>query len=251
MKNLILLVIIVGVVGVGYFISAGKNSFVFQNQKSPNPARQEIISSPKGIDSSKITKEEAIEKVKALPEVKDYLKRVPSGIIEVDNELEGEYNIHIYELKDGHSATFNWYTVDIKTGKPVAQFDLGEAKETSVAKGTVTGKLCYPSEVLPQGVIEAKRLSDLKIFILDYGGSEAGGGNNYEFPLEDGSYYLRYKVAENLIGYSTTICPTGQEETCGDTKIRVLRKAEVKTGQAVSDYNLCDFYYHSSNAPKF
>jgi len=71
--------------------------------------------------------------------------------------------------------------------------------------------------------------------------------------IEEGDYYLRYNIqgAGNFIGYSTTICPTGQEESCGDKKPRVLRKAEVKPGEIFSDYDLCNYYYQDSNAPKF
>src|SRR3989344_1413917 len=148
-----------------------------------------------------MTENQAIENVKKLPEVQDYLQRVPNGRVEVDNELEGEYNVHVYELKDGHSATFNWYTVSIKSGQPEAQFESGNAQESSTTKGTVTGKLCYPSEYLPEGIVEAKRLSDQKVFILNYGGSEAGEGNSYEVPLEDGGYYFRYKTKTDLSGY--------------------------------------------------
>ena len=160
-----------------------------------------------------------MENVKKLPEVQQYLKDVPNGKVEVDNEDEGEYNVHVYEVKNGHTATFNWYTVSIKSGKPEAQFDLGDQdKETSTSKGTVTGKLCYPSEVLPEGVIEAKRIEDGKVFILDHGGSEDERGTNYKIKLEEGDYYLRYKTKSNFLGYSTTVCPTGKEESCGDTK---------------------------------
>lgn len=243
MKNLILLLVIVVIIGAGYY--------AYQSQKSSEVSIQDTTSTAENTGSSKITTEQARMVVQNLPEVQEYLKNVPKALVEVDNEEEGEYNVHVYEVKNGHTATFNWYTVDIKTGKPVAQFELGNAQESSTAKGTVTGKLCYPSEVLPEGTIEAKRLSDGKIFILNYGGSEAGEGNKYEFPLEDGDYYLRYRTKADLMGYSTTVCPTGNEETCGDTKTRIIRKAEVKTGQTASGYDLCDFYHDASNAPKF
>ncbi|MBI4039860.1 hypothetical protein HY389_00710, partial [Candidatus Daviesbacteria bacterium] len=181
--------------------------------------------------------------VKKLPEVQDYLKGVPSGKVEVDNESEGEYNVHVYEIKNGHTATFNWYLVSIKDGKVKEQFP--------TTQGIVSGKLCYPSEVVPKGTVEAKRLSDEKVFSLNHGGSSDAAGPNYTFKLDQGDYYLRYKVAEKLIGYSTTVCPTGQEESCGDTKPRILTKVEVKLGETVSGYNLCDYYYKDSNAPKF
>lgn len=67
--------------------------------------------------STKISRGMAVEKVKKLPEVQLYLKDVPNGKVEVDNEAEGEYNVHVYEIKNGHTATFNWYRVSIKSGE--------------------------------------------------------------------------------------------------------------------------------------
>lgn len=71
---------------------------------------------PIEIGSTKISRDLAVENVKKLHEVQDYLKNVPNGKVEVDNELEGEYNVHVYETKDGHTATFNWFSVNIKNG---------------------------------------------------------------------------------------------------------------------------------------
>lgn len=197
------------------------------------------------IASTKISRQLAVDNVKKLPEVQEYLKDVPNGRVEVDNELEGEYNVHVYEVKDGHTATFNWYRVSIKSGEIRPEFS-AESKT-----GTISGKLCYPSEVLPKGRLEVKNISTGKIDYEDYPGSENGGSDTYSFQLEEGDYHIRYKVADNLIGYSTTVCPTGQEETCGDTKQRVSRKAEVKVGETISGYDLCDYYYKDSGAPKF
>lgn len=201
---------------------------------------------PIEIASTKISRELAVEKVKNLPEVQEYLKNVPNGKVEVDNEDEGEYNVHVYEVKNGHTATFNWYRVSIKSGEVRPEFEIEQSQT-----GTVMGKLCYPSEVLPKGKIEAKRLSDGEIFVQDYKGSLAQKPEPYAFELEEGDYYLRYYVAENLIGYSTTVCPTGKEETCGDKKPRELVKAVVEPGGEVSHYDLCDYYYNDSNTPKF
>ncbi|OGC54519.1 hypothetical protein A3B64_04965 [candidate division WWE3 bacterium RIFCSPLOWO2_01_FULL_37_24] len=71
---------------------------------------------------SEISRQQAVENVKNLPEVKEYLKNVPNGKVEVDNELEGEYNVHVYEVKDEHTATFNWYRVSIKSGEIRSEF---------------------------------------------------------------------------------------------------------------------------------
>lgn len=204
------------------------------------------------VSTTGMSQNQAVENVKSRPEVQDYLKRVPNGRVEVDNKSEGEYKVHVYEIKDGHTATFNWYYVSIKSGevRPEFEFEI-EEEESSAPKGTVTGKLCYPSEYLPKGLIEAKRPSDSSIFAIDYPGSENGGKNTYSIDLEEGEYYLRYAISPQFLGYKTTVCPTGQEETCGDTKPRELVKISVKPGQTITGYDLCDFYYKDSNAPKF
>lgn len=72
--------------------------------------------------NTRISKDEAVAKVKALPEVSDYLKRVPNGLIAVNGEEEDTYMIQVYEFKDNHTATFNWYDVDKNTGEVEKQF---------------------------------------------------------------------------------------------------------------------------------
>lgn len=64
------------------------------------------------------SKNSAVAKVSALPEVSEYLRAVPSGRIVIDHEDKetNSYLIRVYEIKDGHTATFNWYTVDKTTG---------------------------------------------------------------------------------------------------------------------------------------
>src|SRR3990170_5108193 len=78
-----------------------------------------------------ISPEEAVEKVKSRKEVIDYLKRVPNAIIQAQSTTgeEDSYRIQVYEVKDGHTATFNWYTVDKKTVEVVAEFDFEEGAE--------------------------------------------------------------------------------------------------------------------------
>lgn len=70
-----------------------------------------------------ITKEGAIVKVKAISEVADYLRRVPQGRVEAGSEEDNSYLIQVYEIKDGHTATFNWYKVDKTTGEVEKEFD--------------------------------------------------------------------------------------------------------------------------------
>ena len=83
------------------------------------------------IASTKISRKQAVENVRNLPEVQEFLKNVPNGRVAVDNELEGEYNVHVYEVKNDHTATFNWYRVSINSGevKPEFQFDFDQEQE--------------------------------------------------------------------------------------------------------------------------
>lgn len=69
-----------------------------------------------------ISKEEATAKVKALSEVIDYLKRVPNGLVLVNGEEDNAYLVQAYEIKEGHTATFNWYKVNKSTGEVKKEF---------------------------------------------------------------------------------------------------------------------------------
>jgi len=69
-----------------------------------------------------ITEEMAVANVKSLPEVVDYLERVPNGQVAVNGEEDTTYLVQVYEIKDGHTATFNWYQVDKTTGEVKKEF---------------------------------------------------------------------------------------------------------------------------------
>ena len=65
----------------------------------------------------------AISEVKKLPEVQRFLQDVPGGKVDVaSNNDKGFYLIQTYEIKDGHTATFNWYRVDKKSFKVTPEF---------------------------------------------------------------------------------------------------------------------------------
>ena len=83
-----------------------------------------ILKSLKFIDTENTTlsKEDAVAKVKTLAEVKDYLMRVPNGLVAVNGEENGSYLIQVYEVKNDHTATFNWYTVNKITGEAKKEF---------------------------------------------------------------------------------------------------------------------------------
>lgn len=236
--SLIPLVVIIGIIVAGVIFDLQRDNSILLDQLSE-------------IGSTKISRQLAVDNVKKLPEVQKYLKEVPNGKVEVDNELDGEYNVHVYEVKNGHTATFNWYKVSIKSGEVRSEFPTEQVeKSPKIPTGTISGKICYPSEVVPKGKLEVKRLLDGYIISEDYPGS-TGTKPVYSFQLEPGDYYIRYNIDDKSFGYSTTVCPTGNETTCADTKQRVPVMAVVKTDQELKNYDLCDYYYKDSNAPKF
>ena len=123
-----------------------------------------------------------------------------------------------------------------------------------IQTGTVSGKLCYPSEFLPEGQIVAKNTETDKIVNQDYPGSSEGGKNGYTITLPEGIYKIRYEAnidGKVSSGYHTTVCPTGSEITCADTNSRVVVPVKITKDRAVENHDLCDFYYQQESKPQF
>lgn len=70
----------------------------------------------------------AVDKVKNLREVQEFLQITKNGLVELDHEDKetNSYVIHVYEIKDNHTATFNWYYVNKATGEITKEFDFSE-----------------------------------------------------------------------------------------------------------------------------
>lgn len=76
--------------------------------------------------TSKLTQQKVIELVKNRKEVKEYLIHVPKGIVTIDhkNNDNNSWIIHVFEIVNNHTATFNWYEVKKNTGKVEIMFDI-------------------------------------------------------------------------------------------------------------------------------
>jgi len=67
--------------------------------------------------------EKAIEIVWRRPEVKKWLAQFPKGTSKLgghpsataDHDKGSVYSVHVYEDLPDHTATFNWYKVNVKT----------------------------------------------------------------------------------------------------------------------------------------
>ena len=121
---------------------------------------------------------------------------------------------------------------------------------SGVATGIISGKLCYPSQFLPEGAIEAKSTVNNTVVSESYAGTEGGAGNTYELAVPAGTYILRYKAGE-LYGYHTDVCPTGIEPSCAAANARENIKVEVAAKSTVTGIDLCDFYYSEETNPGF
>ncbi|MDO8648996.1 MAG: hypothetical protein Q7R81_04410 [Candidatus Peregrinibacteria bacterium] len=72
-----------------------------------------------------ISQEAAIEVVRNRPEVVKFESTlVKAGTVaHIDAQSEDkEWLVQVYEVKGGHTATFNWYRVDKKTGQISTEF---------------------------------------------------------------------------------------------------------------------------------
>ena len=129
--GLIILAAVLILAVTGLVLLKSKNTLQ-NNEALPaiNNSSKELSSSPQP-STILISPEEAVEKVKSRKEVIAYLKRVPNAIIQAQSTTDEEdsYRIQVYEIKDEHTATFNWYTVDKKTGEVVTEFDFEEGAE--------------------------------------------------------------------------------------------------------------------------
>jgi len=113
---------------------------------------------------------------------------------------------------------------------------------------TVSGKLCYPSEYLPQGNIVAKDIETKELFTQKYPGSDNGGKSTFDMELPEGTYIFRYEAGVNenkpdefLAGYYTQ-CATITDRGCLDTEHQLIQ-VQVSNQSVAESISLCDFYY--------
>jgi hypothetical protein len=113
--------------------SVGSINLPSSNLPSASILQTTTPSNENPVITKNVSEQDAINLVKNLPEVKKWLSLFaqPDGsnpktggkpVIELGSKNENTYFIHVYELLSDHSATFNWYDVDIKTGNIKPEF---------------------------------------------------------------------------------------------------------------------------------
>lgn len=85
------------------------------NDKKSNVESNIVESNSNGQENKKGYTNEELVKLAG-----DYYEKINSKkapIVEVDHTEGDNVIIHLYEMVDNHTATFDWYTVDKNTGK--------------------------------------------------------------------------------------------------------------------------------------
>lgn len=82
-----------------------------------------ILFLPRPLANNLISSEKAAELVKALPEVQAFLQETGGHVTaQTGSPNEAVYLVQVYEVKDNHTATFNWYYVNKKDGSIKKEF---------------------------------------------------------------------------------------------------------------------------------
>jgi hypothetical protein len=126
------LLMVVVIIAVGWVVFLKPTSV--PTSVSPQPMQQMMKQSgtmpaqppPPAPPAVLTTADDAVAKVKALPDVAEWVATVTaaggSPRIEVDSEDSAAYTVHVYEIvkqtddMPSHTATMGWYTVDKTTG---------------------------------------------------------------------------------------------------------------------------------------
>lgn len=126
-------------------------------------------------------------------------------------------------------------------------------QQNNETEGTVTGRVCFPSEGIPAGNILAKDVSSGETFKQEYLGSEVAGKTDYSFKLKPGIYVFAYdpgRHGQNM-GYYTSCAESGHANECSTKESHSLTEITVVSGESINDIDLCDYYYKPEHKPDF
>lgn len=87
---------------------------------SSQSGQTKLISSPQPVSQKVVIgRDQALKLIGEQDEVKNYIKEVPNAKILIDHfdQDANSYVIQIFEIKNGHTNTFNWYEINIQNGK--------------------------------------------------------------------------------------------------------------------------------------
>lgn len=113
----------------------------------------------------------------------------------------------------------------------------------TIEKGTVEGKICYPSSFIPDGQILAKNVETKEVFPQIF--KMEGSNQEFEMELTEGKYVFAYKPddTEGMMGFYS---PCAVEmETCATDESHELIEVKIKAGERLKNIDICDYYYEA------
>lgn len=201
--------------------------------------------SPTASPSSSIKSSDPIALVANLDEVKSYLAQVPNAKVELDHEETNSYIIHVYEIKNGHTATFNWYIIDKTTRKITKEFEFeqGNSEEFENFTDQTAGiAIFYPPSWQLKKDTQIFEKGDIVTF-QETGPTQKAGTDFYDGArLTIGKPFSEKKDAQtwakDYYGFNNT--------TYSTEKINVTDFVKV----SVCADNKCQTYYHAKKNNK-
>lgn len=124
--------------------------------------------------------------------------------------------------------------------------------EKKVYKGKVSGKICYPSEVVPEGDLFIKNVKTEEILKEHFDITKVGQQQNFAITLNEGMYVFAYKpVSNDVYGFFTPCALTMEAKDCLTKESHQLTKVKVEKDKVTKDINICDYYYSNEDRPEF
>jgi hypothetical protein len=150
----------------------------------------------------------------------------------------------IFEVKPGQETSgvniCDWYSPEDVLLDPLA----AENTSSEVPTGSVTGKICYPSEFIPEMTLFIQDLSSQEISELYI----AENQDRYSLDLAPGRYiaFAYLNSGASIIGSYSNAVLCGLNAGCTDHS---LVEFEVNAGQTLGDIDICDWYSSEAVPP--
>jgi hypothetical protein len=143
----------------------------------------------------------------------------------------------IFEVRSGEETNgvdiCDWYSPDDVPPDPLSD----ENTSGPVPTGSITGKICYPSEFIPEMTLFVQEISSQEISEVYI----AENQDRYSLDLLPGTYiaFAYLNSGASIIGSYSNAVLCGLNADCSDHS---LVEFDVKAGQVLGEIDICDWY---------
>jgi len=130
--------------------------------------------------------------------------------------------------------------------------DLNPTEEEKIEESTIVikGKVCYPSDFIPDGNILAKNIQTNKIESFPF--TYESKNQNFSISLKEGNYIFAYESKNDKTkGYYSKCALTTQNSDCSTSESHKPIVVNVKSNTTIENIILCDYYYGQGEEPNF